>query len=82
MPEGSSRDSKNVLLMTVVLLIILIPFGYSVVSSLFAQEAQFSNVELEKPDPKHTNCVEDTTYMRYHHWELLIRVLTSQTTAV
>jgi hypothetical protein len=49
----------------------LLPLGYSVVSSLFAQEPTMPEVFLERPDPKHENCVKETTYMRFHHWELL-----------
>jgi hypothetical protein len=56
------------------ILIILFPFGYSVVSTIFARDVPTSEVFLEKPDPKHENCVRDVKYMRYHHWELLRQI--------
>ena len=71
MSESPSRRGNTVLVMAVIVAIVLIPFGYSVVSSLFAHE---SPPLLEKPDPQHTSCVRETEYMRYHHWELLRRV--------
>jgi hypothetical protein len=49
----------------------LLPLGYSVVSSLFAREPAMPQGFLERPDPKYENCVRETTYMRFHHWELL-----------
>lgn len=50
-------------------LLILFPVGYSIVSHVVAQPS--AEPFLEKPDPIHTECVRDTDYMRYHHWELL-----------
>lgn len=52
-------------------MVILAPVGYSLVSSLFAREAQTHRVFLEKPDTSQRECVRETTYMRYHHWEFL-----------
>lgn len=51
-------------------MILLVPLGYSVVYSLFTP-AEVSAPFLEMPDPKHEECVKDTAYMRFHHWELL-----------
>jgi len=48
-------------------LIILFPLGYSVVGVAFSPPRPF----LEKPDEKHENCVRDTSYMRFHHMDLL-----------
>jgi hypothetical protein len=56
------------------ILIILIPFGYSLVAAVFASGADETELFLEKPDAMYTKCVEDTEYMRYHHWELLRQV--------
>ena len=71
MPETPKTSSKTALLMVVIAVVLLSPFAYSVVSSLFAQGAERPDVFLEKPDPEHEKCVRETTYMRYHHWELL-----------
>lgn len=64
---------KNTSIVTAVILalIILLPFGYSIVSSVFAQDDQNPQPFLERPDPKYKECVRETDYMRYHHWELL-----------
>jgi len=47
--------------------IILCPVGYSVLSAVFSQG---SEPFLEKPE-KADQCVRDTTYMRFHHMDLL-----------
>jgi hypothetical protein len=53
-------------------LIIRLPLGYSIASSLVAQETGTApRVFLERPDAKHESCIRETTYMRFHHWELL-----------
>jgi hypothetical protein len=57
--------------MIVVAVVILSPLAYSVVTAIFAHEAQGRDVILERPAPEHKKCVRETVYMRYHHWELL-----------
>jgi hypothetical protein len=52
-------------------LVIVFPFGYSIVTSLFAKNVEMSEMFLEMPDPQYENCIKDVAYMRYHHWELL-----------
>jgi hypothetical protein len=71
MPNPAPQRRKGALFVAVPILIMLLPFAYSVVSSLFAQEAPPSDLFLEMPDPKFEKCVKDTAYMRFHHWELL-----------
>ena len=61
---------KNALI-AIPIVLVLIPLAYSVVSPLFARDAQTVEVFLEMPDPQQESCVRDTTYMRFHHWELL-----------
>lgn len=58
----------------IAIVIILLPFGYSVVSTIFAREAPGPQLFLEKPAPEHKECVREVTYMRYHHWELLRQI--------
>jgi hypothetical protein len=53
------------------ILIILIPLGYSIMSSVISPGGGNQDIFLEMPDPKYTECVKETEYMRYHHWELL-----------
>ena len=71
MSETPPQSSRSALFVAIPIVVILIPLGYSVVSSLFAPGAEAAQRFLEKPDPKHESCVRDTTYMRFHHWELL-----------
>lgn len=64
---------KNTGVITAVILVLLIilPLVYSVVSHVFAQSSQVEEPFLQMPDPKYKKCVKETEYMRYHHWELL-----------
>ncbi len=57
--------------MVVPVLIVLFPLAYSAISALFAQGVETADLLLERPDPEYRTCVRDTTYMRFHHWELL-----------
>jgi hypothetical protein len=66
-------DQRRIAITVIVILIILVPFGYSVVDRVVAQDPDPAELFLERPDPQHKACVEDTEYMRYHHWELLRR---------
>ena len=61
----------TVIAVIIPILIIVLPFGYSVVSFVFAQDSKSPQPFLELPDEKYENCVKETTYMRYRHWELL-----------
>ena len=64
-------DKTGIFTAVILVLVILLPVGYSVVSHVFAQDEPDSQPFLERPDPKYKNCVKETDYMRYHHWELL-----------
>ena len=74
MPESPKLSNKGALLVVVVAVVILSPLGYSIVSSLLAQGAETTEVFLERPGPEYESCVRETTYMRFHHWELLREV--------
>ena len=52
-------------------LIILFPLGYSVVRSVISLGAERGRPFLDAPDAKSAGCVRDTTYMRFHHMDLL-----------
>ena len=71
MPEISRKSNRTALLMIVIAVIILSPLAYSAVAGLVARDAQSKNVVLEMPAPEHKDCVRETVYMRYHHWEYL-----------
>jgi hypothetical protein len=70
MSNPTPLRGRNALL-AIPIVLVLIPLGYSIVSPLFAGDARAVDVFLERPDPRHESCVRDTTYMRFHHWELL-----------
>jgi hypothetical protein len=65
------RSSRSVLFLAVPALILLLPFAYSLVAYVAGADTAAARPFLEKPDPKYRNCVRETTYMRFHHWELL-----------
>jgi len=68
--ETLSNNAKAIAVV-IPAIIILFPLGYSVVCSVFSQGAESSRPFLEMPDEQYTNCVKDTTYMRFHHMHLL-----------
>ncbi len=67
----SRLKSRPILIALILVLIILFPLGYSIVARAIPQGTEASELFLERPDPKHERCVEETIYMRFHHWELL-----------
>ena len=70
--ETSIRCGKGQARLTVLLIVLLlVPFAYSVVSRFVPKGNASSEVFLERPPAKYKNCVKETDYMRYHHWELL-----------
>ena len=72
-PDSRSPGRLRVLLAMVLVVIILSPFGFSVISRVATSTDQ-TELFLERPDPEHENCVRETEYMRYHHWELLGKI--------
>jgi hypothetical protein len=62
------RDN-NRLAVAVFILIILAPFGYSLVQPVFTQGSSVDGVFLDIPDEG--ECVRETAYMRFHHMDLL-----------
>ena len=65
-----SSHTKRIVV-TAALLVILFPFGYSLVSGILTGGSDAAEVFLEQPDPKYQECVRDTEYMRFHHMDLL-----------
>jgi len=53
------------------LAVIVFPIGYSLVSYVSAQDVKDAEPFLERPDEQYKECVRETSYMRFHHWELL-----------
>ena len=63
----ASSPAGRALVAVILLLVILTPIGYSVLTRVTATGAE----SPERPDAKYTECIRDTEYMRFHHWELL-----------
>jgi len=61
----------QVMVVSFLVVVILFPLGYSVVGHVVPQSAGAGEVFLERPDAKYKDCVRETGYMRFHHWELL-----------
>lgn len=74
MAQTPPRRNSSALYIAIPIVVILLPLGYSLVSPLFAREPDTADLFLERPDPQHESCVRETTYMRYHHWELLRQI--------
>jgi hypothetical protein len=53
---------------------ILVPVGWSVVRHIAATDKAAVQAFLERPPPRYTECVRETEYMRFHHWELLRKI--------
>jgi hypothetical protein len=68
--EKMFTEKKHIFAVVIPVVIILLPFGYSVFSGVFAGASDIRPF-LDKPDAQYENCVRDTEYMRFHHWELL-----------
>ena len=72
--EHKQAGKTRLVFVAVLFLVILTPFAYSIVTQLIAPEAEPAALFLERPDAKYKECVKDTEFMRYHHWELLGRI--------
>jgi hypothetical protein len=74
MPERATahhKESGNGRLVAIVAALLLVPFCYSLITQDALNNAENAQPFLERPDPKYTKCVRETSYMRFHHWELL-----------
>jgi len=69
------RGKKLGGVVTVLIVIMLLPFGFSAARFGLARGAEMPDVFLEMPPPEQFNrCVEDTDYMRFRHMDLLKRI--------
>jgi hypothetical protein len=69
--DKKSKNKSSVTVALIPIIIILVPLLYSLVSFISAKGDQNSEPFYERPDPKFTECVRETEYMRHYHWELL-----------
>jgi hypothetical protein len=61
----------NAAVVPVTALIILFPLGYTLVRSVLSRGEEPGRPFLEQPVGKQVQCVRETTYMRFHHMDLL-----------
>lgn len=61
----------KVAVVPVAAIVILCPLGYSVLRSVISLGAERGQPFLAKAETKSAGCVRETTYMRYHHMDLL-----------
>jgi hypothetical protein len=55
----------------IAVLVVIAPVGYSLTRFGVGQATQIPQVFLEMPDSQYQECVRETTYMRFHHMDLL-----------
>ena len=65
-----NSNTKRIVV-TVAVVMILFPLGYSLVSGAFTGGLQDLLPFLERPDAQYKECVRETEYMRFHHMDLL-----------
>jgi hypothetical protein len=68
------RGKKLGAVVTVMIVIILLPFGFSVASLAIPGGDQMPDVFLEMPAAQFDSCVRDTEYMRFRHMDLLKQI--------
>lgn len=66
-----TNSKSSTVAVAIPILIILFPIVYSIISHVSVQSQPRPEPFLERPDARYKNCVKDTEYMRFHHWELL-----------
>jgi hypothetical protein len=70
--QPAGRDATGQVRVAVVLvLLVLLPLGFSVADRVFFGNQASVEAFLEPPETTETQCIRDTAYMRYRHWELL-----------
>jgi len=65
---------RNAAVAVIPLLIILAPLGHAIYVEVLADDVDDAQAFLELPAEPNDGCVRETTYMRFHHWELLREV--------
>jgi hypothetical protein len=65
-----TNNKTEVIIMGLSILVVLLPLVYGVVHAATNGTVD-GEAFLEKPDPKHKECIKDTEYMRSNHMDLL-----------
>jgi hypothetical protein len=70
-PSDKAKGKPAPVAMFVLIAVILLPVGYSAFTAMFARGSPEDQPFIQVPDSQDKQCVRETSYMRYHHWELL-----------
>lgn len=65
-----NRENRGVAA-TVLVILILLPLGFSIVGFVFGGSSEVPEVFLEKADPQYESCVRDAEWMRFRHMDFL-----------
>jgi hypothetical protein len=65
-----NRENRGVAA-TVLVILILLPLGFSIVGFVFGGSSEVPEVFLEKADPQWESCVRDAEWMRFRHMDFL-----------
>ena len=65
------KELRRVRFVVIVVALIFVPLCYSLATQIARKKTESPGIFLERPDPKYEECVRETSYMRFHHWELL-----------
>ena len=65
-----NRENRGVVA-TALVIIILLPFGASIVGFVIDTNREVPDVFLEKADPRWESCVRDPDWMRFRHMDFL-----------
>ena len=72
--KEAATTKTSVLIVVVPVLFILLPLGYNVVHYVLAKPPATAQPFVERPDEKYDECVRETSYMRFHHMDLLAEI--------
>jgi hypothetical protein len=68
------QDKRLGVIVAILIVVMLLPFGFSGVRFAFARRDQTPDVFLEMPAPQFADCVKPTEYMRFYHMNLLKQI--------
>jgi hypothetical protein len=68
------QNKRLGVIVAILIVVMLLPFGFSSVRFAFARRDPMPDVFLEMPAAEFTDCVEDTEYMRFRHMDLLKQI--------
>ena len=73
-PRAPAHAKTGTLIAGCAVLLILLPLGYSLVHRVMAEPTPAGEPFYERPADQYQECVRETSYMRYHHMDLLAEI--------